>query len=705
MKMKFHQRILVLAVLVLLWSALVPSVASGQDSFVISETKLINNNNKKDKPEGDKFGYGVAIDGSTLVVGAPYDDYRATNSGAAYLFRHTDGNDFPQTELTENGDSQTDDRFGNSLDISGDALVIGAYLDDIDGRNSGLAFVLRSVYDESTETWTITEQIRLETDDPGEAGNEFGYAVAISGDVVVVGAHKDDEAGSDSGSVYVFRFDGSAWDQEAKLLALDARASDRFGSSVAIDGDTIVVGAIKGGEEDSTSGSVYVFNYNYNDFVWDQEAELFGTDIEVGDKFGYSVAIEGDTIIAGAPYHDKGGNNSGAAYVFRRSAGTWDDEGKLTGSYLSADDRFGNSVSISGNTAVVGAYKDDVDVLDEDNNGVALVDAGSVYVFRFDGSDWKEKYYLTPSSDDYSADPAEAKEDEFGYAVAISGDLVLVGAHKDNVLDVDDNLQLDAGSAYVFTLTPENQPPVAIVGEDQEVEEGSLVTLVGSESYDPDDDELSYAWMQIGGPEVSLDDPNKADPTFTAPAWSDGNETLTFELVVNDGRADSLPAEVKITVLQSTKNVTQINSVLGSKNRPWGIDKHTYTFHGTRGERVTVTLRAKLGGKNNGGNRATLKLKDNIVGTRFYRMVCSRLPNKIFATLPATGQYHVLVAGQPRFFRGKRFLGEYTITLEGTSGRLEKGAGSSVVPKKSGFSTKPHKRHPIWSWILSRFRR
>jgi len=229
--------------------------------------------------------------------------------------------------------------------------------------------------------------------------------------------------------------------------------------------------------------------------------------------------------------------------------------------------------------------------------------------------------------------------------------------------------------------------------------------LVGSESYDPDGDELNYAWMRNGGPEVSLDDPNKADPTFTAPAWSDGNETLTFELVVNDGVADSLPTEVKITVLQSTKNVTEINSVLGSKNRPWGIDKHTYTFHGTRGERVTVTLRAKLGGKNNGGNRATLKLKDNIVGTRFHKMVCSRLPNKICATLPATGQYHILVAGQPRFFRGKRFLGAYTITLEGTSGRLERSAGSSVVPKKSGFSTKPHKQHPIWSWILSRFRR
>ncbi len=673
MKMKFHQRILVLAVLVLLWSALVPSVASGQDSFVISETKLINS---EDEPAGDKFGYGVTIDGSTLVVGAPWDDDGADNSGAAYLFRHTDGNDFPQiklTELTENGDAQTDDRFGNSLDISGDVLVIGAYKDNSTATDSGSAFV-----------WTITEQIRL-IGDPVQR-TEFGYAVAISGDVVVVGAHKDNDKGRYSGSVYVFRNNGSTWIRKAKLYAGDAQGGEKFGSSVAIDGDTIVVGAIYGGEGDLQTGSAYVFKYNGSD--WEEEAELLAADLGDSDKFGYSVAIEGDTIIIGAPYHDDGESNSGAAYVFRPSATTWIEEAKLTGSDLSADDRFGNSVSLSGNTAVVGAYKDDV-FLDVDNN--PLVDAGSVYVFRFDGSGWAEEAKLIPSD--------AAAGDEFGCGVAISGDVVVVGAHE------DDAVEIDSGSAYVFTLTPENQPPVAIVGEDQEVEEGSLVTLVGSESYDPDGDELNYAWMRNGGPEVSFDDPNKADPTFTAPAWSDGNETLTFELVVNDGRADSLPDEVEITVLQSTKNVSEISSLLGSRNRPWGLDKDIYTFHGTEGKQVTVTLRAKSAGKNNGGDRATLKLKDNIRGTSFYRIDSGRLPNQICATLPATGEYHVIVAGQPRFFRGKRFLGEYTITLEGASGHLEKGAGSSVVHKKSGGSTKPHKRHPIWSWMLSRFRR
>jgi hypothetical protein len=674
MKMKFYQRILILPVLVLLWSALVPCLASGQDSFVISETRLTNS---EAESAGDEFGYGVAIDGSTLVVGAPWADDGASNSGSAHLFRHTDGNNFPQTKLTESDDPQTDDRFGNSVDISGDALVIGAYLDDINARNAGSAFV-----------WTINEQIRLTGD--SEAGNEFGYAVAISGDVVVVGAHKDDDKGRYSGSVYVFRNNGSTWIQEAKLLAGDALGGEKFGSSVAIDGDTIVVGAIYGGEGDSKSGSVYVFKYNGSD--WEEEAELFVEPRGDSDKFGYSVAIEGDTIIVGAPYHSYGEDVSGAAYVFRHSDATWIEEAKLTDSGLSEDARFGNSVALSGNTVVVGAYK--ADALDVDNN--LLLDVGSVYVFRFDGSGWPEKAILTPSD--------AAAGDEFGYGVAISGDIVVVGAHKDDGLDVDDNVMLDAGSAYIFTLVPENHPPVADAGENLEVEEGSPVTLDGSDSYDLDGDDLKYSWTQTDGPDVDLGTANEATLTFTAPPWSAGNEHLTFQLEVKDDSEAASTDEVKITVLQSTNGITEINSVLGSEHGPWGIDKDIYTFHGTEGKQVTVTLRAKTGGKNNHGDRATLKLKDNIRGVSFSRIDSGRLPNQISATLPATGEYQVIVAGQPRFFRGKRFLGEYTITLEGNSASLEKGPGSSAAHNKPGCSTKPDKQHPIWSWILSRFK-
>jgi hypothetical protein len=420
MKIKFYQRILILPLLVLLWSALVPSVANGQDSIVISTTKL-------DGAGGEKFGSSVAIDGSNLGIGASGAD----NSGAAYVFKITDSNKFPQTKLSGNSTAKTGDHFGNSLDISGDTLVIGAHwMDDGDLSNSGAAYVARSFYDETTETWTMEEQVELTSDSVAKA--EFGYAVAISGDVVVVGARKDSEKGLYSGSVYVFRNNGSTWIREAKLYADDAQAQEYFGSSVAIDGDTIVVGANYGRKGDSQTGSVYVFKYNGSD--WQQEAELFGNDLGAGDKFGYSVAIEDDTIIVGAPRHDDSETDSGAAYVFRRDAGTWIQDPNFTGSGLFEKAYFGHSVALSGNTAVVGAYRNDLDV---DSN--LLVDAGSAYVFRFDGSIWPEEEKLIPAD--------AVGGEEFGWAVAISGDTVVVGAHKDGNF---------AGSAYVFTLHDAN---------------------------------------------------------------------------------------------------------------------------------------------------------------------------------------------------------------------------------------------------------
>ena len=425
MKIKFYQRILILPVLVLLWSALVPSVANGQDSIVITATKL-------DGAGGEKFGSSVAIDGSNLGIGAILADGGADNSGAAYVFKITDINNFPQTKLSGNSTAKTGDHFGNSLDISGDTLVIGAHwMDDGDLKNSGAAYVVKFSYDESQDLWD-TEGVEL-TGDPVE-NVEFGYAVAISGDVVVVGARKDSEKGLYSGSVYVFRNNGSTWIREAKLYADDAQAYEYFGSSVAIDGDTLVVGATKGGEGDLQTGSVYVFEYNHNDLVWEQKTELFGDDIEVGDKFGYSVAIEGDTIIVGAPRHDDSETDSGAAYVFRRDAGTWIQDPNFTGSGLFEKAYFGHSVALSGNTAVVGAYRNDLDV---DSN--LLVDAGSAYVFRFDGSIWPEEEKLIPAD--------AVGGEEFGWAVAISGDTVVVGAHKDGNF---------AGSAYVFTLHDAN---------------------------------------------------------------------------------------------------------------------------------------------------------------------------------------------------------------------------------------------------------
>jgi hypothetical protein len=688
MRMKFYQRIVILSVLVLLGSALVPSVASGQQDSIVTSTKPSKLPSIEGVSEGDNFGYGVAADGDTLVVGAPSDDTQGSNSGCAYLFSRTDVGPFPQHK-TERKDAQENEFFGNSVDISGDTLVIGTYYRNAGNEShSGAAYVMKFSYNESQNSLN-TETVEL-TGDPVENA-EFGYAVAISGDVVVVGAPYDNDKGDFSGSVYVFRKNGSTWNREIKLYADDAQTQDFFGSSVAIDGDTIAVGAINGGEGNVKTGSVYVFTYY--DSHWEKQIELLPTPLadSAGDKFGYSVAVEGDTIIVGAPYHDdleSNEINTGAAYVFRRNAETWiPDPEALTVSDLSRNDRFGNSVALSGNTAVVGAHKDDI--LDENNN-IQVEDAGSAYLFRFDGARWLPKDRLIT--------PGAAAKDEFGSAVAISGDMVVVGAYK------GDNTDFDSGYAYVFTLVSENHPPVADAGEDLEVEEGSPVTLDGSQSYDLDGDDLSYSWTQPDGQDVDLGSADEATLTFTAPQCSAENHTLTFHLMVDDGQDYSEADEVEITVLPSTMSISEINSVLGSEHRLWGVDKDMYTFQGTEGDKVTVTLKAKTGGKTNNGDRATLKLKDNIRGVSFYRVDSSRLPNHICATLPATGQYRILVAGQRRLLRRKGFSGEYTLTLEGASGSLEKGAGTPVEYNKHGRSAKSHKQHPVWDWISSWFR-
>jgi hypothetical protein len=677
MKRRFYQRIFILSVLVLLWSALVPGVASSQqDSIVISDNIRVLTNSE-DASGGSEFGSAVAIDGSTLAIGAILADNGGVSSGAAFLHDSAESIDVQQTQnkLTESDDPYNYDYFGNSLAISGNLLAIGASRDDINGADSGAVYVTKFSYNEGS--WTTSEQTRLTPSDP-VANSRFGNSVAISGNTVVVGTYWSE-------AVYVFEYDGSNWWQKAKLTAIDAQGGEKFGISVAIDGDTIAVGSSNRSKGDLKTGSVFVFRYIDSD--WQYETELFASDLGKSDKFGSSVALEGDTIIVGAPYQDGVASNTGAAYVFRRNAGTWIEEAKLMGSALSAGALFGNSVGLSGDTAVIGAYRNYLEGYDlEAEENILLKDAGSAYLFRFEGGGWNPRDILP-----FDRNGGE----EFGWAVAISGDTVVVGAHK------DENL---SGSAYVYTLAPENHLPVADAGEDQEVEEGSLVTLDGSDSYDLDGDDLIYSWTQIGEPNVGLDLTDEAKPTFTAPPCSGENVKLKFQLLVYDGNDYSEADEVAVTVLPSTTNVTEINSVLDRRHLPWGVDKDIYSFSGTKGDRVTVILKAKTGGKNNSGDRATLKLKDNIRGVSFFRVDSSRLPNHIYATLPATGQYHILVAGQPRFFRGKRFLGEYTLTLEGASGNLDRGAGPPVAHKKPGYSAKPRKQHPVWSWISSWFR-
>jgi hypothetical protein len=196
----------------------------------------------------------------------------------------------------------------------------------------------------------------------GAEGDRFSYSVALDGDTVLVGAYRDDVgANIDQGSAYVFTRSDSSWTQQAKLTADDGAASDYFGYSVAIDGDTLLVGAVSDGAINFNPSSAYVFTRSGN--TWTQQAKLVADDGAPNDYFGASVALDGNTALVGAYGDDVGVNgHQGSAYVFTRSGSTWTQQAKLVAGDGAITDRFGFSVTLDGNTALVGAYGDDVGV-------------------------------------------------------------------------------------------------------------------------------------------------------------------------------------------------------------------------------------------------------------------------------------------------------------------------------------------------------
>jgi hypothetical protein len=375
-----------------------------------------------DRVARDYFGRAVAISGDTVVVGAYLDDDNGTDSGSAYVFRF-DGSKWVQQVKLRAFDGAPDDWFGYSVAVSGNVAVIGADRDNDLGPKSGSAYVFR--FDGSK--W-VPEAKLLPAD--GAANDHFGKSVAVSGDTVVVGAPFDDDNGTDCGAAYVFRYDGWGWVQHAKLRASDGAIDDLFGYiySVAVSGNTIVVGAQSDDDHGPASGSAYVFRYDGN--AWVEEAKLTASDGAARDAFGFSVAVSGDIAVIGANRNDDNGPDSGSAYVFRYDRSSWVEEAKLLASDAGPGQKFGYCVPISGDTVVIGAYLDD-------DRGAG---SGSAYLYRFDGFSWVEEAKLLASDG--------AADDWFGYSLAVSGDTAVIGAFRH-----DDNGP-DSGSAYIVKLTP-----------------------------------------------------------------------------------------------------------------------------------------------------------------------------------------------------------------------------------------------------------
>ena len=308
-----------------------------------------------------------------------------------------------QSELAAS-DGTPGDAFGWSVAISGFTALVGA-----SGKSpNGAAYV----FVRSGSTWS--QQAELTASD-GTQFDAFGGSVAISGSTAVVGAP---DKNSYTGAAYVFVRSGIIWSQQAELAASDGASIDYFGDSVAVSGSTAVVGA---DGKNSYTGAAYVFVRSGT--TWSQQAELAASDGAAQDSLGWSVAISGSTAVAGAYLKN---HSTGAAYVFVRSGIIWSQQAKLTASDGARGDYLGWSVTVSGSSAVVGAYA-------RNSN------AGSAYVFARSGAIWSQQAELTASHG--------ARGDDFGYSVAISGSTALVGAQGTKSF---------TGAAYVFVRSGAN---------------------------------------------------------------------------------------------------------------------------------------------------------------------------------------------------------------------------------------------------------
>lgn len=303
-------------------------------------------------------------------------------------------------------DGGNGDQFGRSVSLSGERALIGARWDDDDnnGSNAGSAYV----FEFESAAWSETARL---TASDGAANDFFGASVSLSGTRALIGASGDGDIGFNSGSAYVFDFDGVGWSETGKLIASDGG----IGRSVSLFGNRALLGA---------GSAAYVFDFNGS--TWLETTKIMTSDGSVDDLFGSSVGLSGEQALVGARLDDENAPDSGSAYLFEFIGTVWTESTKLTAGDGPVDDQFGWSVSISGDRALVGAYRDD------DNGGAS----GSAYIFSFDGASWMMAIKLTPDDGEFAA--------VFGASVSLSGDRALIGAPGDR------QNAPSSGAAYVF---------------------------------------------------------------------------------------------------------------------------------------------------------------------------------------------------------------------------------------------------------------
>jgi len=400
---------------------------------------------------GDTLAVGVYFDASAATgINANHTDIGAPGSGAVYVFHRTNSG-WVQQAYIKASNTGAGDAFGYSVALSGDTLAVGAFSEDGDVTSrsgspndgaSGAGAVY--VFQRNGSTWS--QQAYLKASNAG-IDDSFGISVALSGDTLAVGAGGEaspatgvngsqGDGAAAAGAVYVFHRANLTWTQQAYLKASNTGALDNFGGSVAIDGDTVAVGArneassaigVNGNQGDGApyAGAVYVFQRNNTS--WSQQAYLKASNTGAMDDFGTSVAVSGDTLAVGADLEDsgatgingnqlnEGSSDSGAVYIFQRTNGSWAQQAYVKASNTGPFDQFGFSVALDGNTLAVGASGESSGATGVNGNGAdnSASQSGAAYVFQREGSTWTQQAYVKAAN--------TQDTDFFGSSIAVFG--------------------------------------------------------------------------------------------------------------------------------------------------------------------------------------------------------------------------------------------------------------------------------------------
>ena len=406
------------------------------------------------------FGSSVDISDNFAIVGAPFE---TNSSGAAYIFERNSNGTWELAATLFPNDPDDSDLFGRSVSISGHYAVAGAENEDEDEGgsttrdNAGSAYIFKR---DAAGSWTQSQKI-VASD--RSSNDHFGFSVSICGEYLIIGATGEDHdeygynAVSNAGSAYIFeRNQSGVYIENSKIVAPDRAENAAFGNSTDISGDYAIAGAWydetdeDGNNNKQSAGSAYIFKRNNVTRIWSFNQKIVAPDREEGDNFGYSVSINNNQVLVGAPYedHDKSGYNTlssaGSAYFFRRALnGLWYMELKAVASDRSEGSLFGNSVCVQGNKAIIGA---------ENESPGTLSFSGKVYIFSNNGS-WEESQKLTPIN--------HSSSDKFGSCVAIDQDYAFIGAEGEKEDAQETNPINAAGAAYIFencTADPANNP-------------------------------------------------------------------------------------------------------------------------------------------------------------------------------------------------------------------------------------------------------